>query len=125
MGSVTADGNNHISAMSYDASGNALGDGTHTYTWDGESQMKTGGWPRLLISLASPAQRVPRPSRTLRRAGVGNACAIGLIIPALFGMTNRSTGSTVAHPCKKRKDGAPSVGLMHTETAKGGPPAAE
>jgi len=41
MGTVTADGNNHISAMSYDASGNTLGDGNFTYTWDGESQMKT------------------------------------------------------------------------------------
>jgi RHS repeat-associated protein len=41
MGAVTADGNNHISAMSYDASGNTLGDGNYTYTWDGESQMKT------------------------------------------------------------------------------------
>ena len=28
---VTADGNNHISAMSYDASGNTLGDGSNTY----------------------------------------------------------------------------------------------
>jgi hypothetical protein len=27
-----------------------------------------GGWPRLLISLASPTERVPRSSRTLRRA---------------------------------------------------------
>jgi hypothetical protein len=41
MGTVTADGNNHISAMSYDTSGNALGDGNYSYTWDGESQMKT------------------------------------------------------------------------------------
>jgi RHS repeat-associated protein len=41
MGTVTADGNNHISAMSYDASGNTQGDGNSTYTWDGESQMKT------------------------------------------------------------------------------------
>ncbi len=41
MGTVTADGNNHISGLSYDASGNTLGDGNYTYTWDGESQMKT------------------------------------------------------------------------------------
>jgi hypothetical protein len=40
-----------------------------------------GGWPRLLTSLASPTQRVPRPSRTLRRAGVGNARASGWITP--------------------------------------------
>jgi hypothetical protein len=34
-------------------------------------------WPRLLISLASPTEWVPRPSRSLRRAGHGNACACG------------------------------------------------
>ena len=28
-----------------------------------------------MISLALPTQLVPRPSRTLRRAGIGNACA--------------------------------------------------
>ena len=41
MGTVTADGNNHISAMSYDASGNTQADGNYSYTWDGESQMTT------------------------------------------------------------------------------------
>ena len=43
MGNVTADGGNHISAFAYDASGNATGDGTYTYTWNGESQLKSGG----------------------------------------------------------------------------------
>ena len=38
---VTPDGNNHISAFAYDASGNATGDGTNTYAWDGESQLKS------------------------------------------------------------------------------------
>jgi RHS repeat-associated protein len=38
---VTADGNNHISMFAYDASGNATGDGTFTYAWDGESQLKS------------------------------------------------------------------------------------
>jgi hypothetical protein len=32
------------------------------------------GWPGLLISFASPTLRVPRSSRTLRRAGVPTAC---------------------------------------------------
>ena len=41
MGAVTANGNNQITGFSYDASGNTLGDGVYTYTWDGESQMKT------------------------------------------------------------------------------------
>jgi RHS repeat-associated protein len=38
---ATADGYNHLSGFSYDASGNTLGDGTNNYTWNGESQMKT------------------------------------------------------------------------------------
>lgn len=41
MNTVTADGNNHISSFGYDASGNASGDGTYTYTWDAESQLKS------------------------------------------------------------------------------------
>jgi RHS repeat-associated protein len=41
MAPVTADGNNHITGLSYDASGNTLSDGSYSYTWDGESQMKT------------------------------------------------------------------------------------
>jgi RHS repeat-associated protein len=39
----TADASNHLSGFSYDASGNTLGDGVNTYTWDGESQLKSGG----------------------------------------------------------------------------------
>jgi RHS repeat-associated protein len=41
MSPVTLDGNNHISAFAYDASGNATNDGAFAYTWDAESQMKT------------------------------------------------------------------------------------
>ena len=41
MAAVTADGNNHISGLSYDTSGNTQADGINTYTWDGESQLKT------------------------------------------------------------------------------------
>ena len=36
---------------------------------------------------------------------------------------SNSARSIAAHPCKKRKDGAPSVEMVHTEIAKGGPPA--
>lgn len=43
MGSVTANGNNQIFGLTYDASGNTLTDGSYTYTWNGESQMKTAG----------------------------------------------------------------------------------
>jgi RHS repeat-associated protein len=43
MSAITVDGNNHIygSGFSYDPSGNTLIDGSNTYTWDGESQLKT------------------------------------------------------------------------------------
>ena len=36
---------------------------------------------------------------------------------------SNSTRSIAAHPCKKRKDGAPSVGMVHATIVKGGPPA--
>ncbi|MGB2627535.1 MAG: hypothetical protein WAK20_12170 [Candidatus Acidiferrum sp.] len=39
---LTADGGNHLSALAYDASGNATSDGTNAYTWNGESQLKSG-----------------------------------------------------------------------------------
>ncbi|HEY3839866.1 MAG TPA: hypothetical protein VGL72_25015 [Bryobacteraceae bacterium] len=38
---VAADGNNHISGLGYNASGNTQTDGNNTYTWDGESQLKS------------------------------------------------------------------------------------
>ena len=41
MNGVVADGNNHISAFGYDASGNTTSDGLNSYTWNGESQLKT------------------------------------------------------------------------------------
>jgi RHS repeat-associated protein len=37
----TATGNNQLSGFAYDPSGNTLSDGVYSYTWDGESQMKT------------------------------------------------------------------------------------
>jgi RHS repeat-associated protein len=37
----TADGNNHLSGLSYDLSGNTQNDGVNSYTWDAESQLKT------------------------------------------------------------------------------------
>lgn len=43
MAAVTADGNNHISAFSYDAAGNATGETGFTYVWDAESQLKSAG----------------------------------------------------------------------------------
>jgi len=43
MGAVTANGNNQLPGFSYDFSGNALGDGNYSYTWNAESQMRTAG----------------------------------------------------------------------------------
>src|SRR5262249_1049476 len=39
----TANANNQLPNFGYDASGNTTGDGTSTYTWDGESQLKSAG----------------------------------------------------------------------------------
>jgi hypothetical protein len=36
---------------------------------------------------------------------------------------SNSTRSIAAHPCKQRKDGAPSVRMVHAKIVKGGPPA--
>ena len=36
---------------------------------------------------------------------------------------SNSTRSIAAHPCEKRKDGAASVGMVHSKIVKGGPPA--
>src|SRR5204862_7059834 len=36
---------------------------------------------------------------------------------------SNSTRSIAAHPCKKRKDWAPSVEMVHAKIVKGGPPA--
>jgi len=41
--SSTADGNNHLPAWGYDASGNSTSDGTYSYIWNGESQLKSSG----------------------------------------------------------------------------------
>jgi hypothetical protein len=46
---------------------------------------------------------------------------VGLITP-LYNTSN-SAGSIAAHPCKKRKDGAPAVRMVYTNIVKGGPPA--
>jgi len=47
-------------------------------------------------------QRVPRPLRSLQRAGTTNAYAAGLV------QKDKSrVGSIATRPCKERKDGAP------------------
>jgi hypothetical protein len=76
------------------------------------------GWPRLLISLASP--RMGAPSFAFFAKGGTRKC---LRIWVNSVATNPySTGIIDAHPCKKRKDGAPSVEMVQ---CKGGPPASD
>jgi RHS repeat-associated protein len=41
--SATPDGNNHLNIFSYDSSGNTQSDGVNSYTWNAESQLKSGG----------------------------------------------------------------------------------
>ena len=53
------------------------------------------------------------------KAGVGNG------FDQVSTTKSNSTRSIAAHSCRKRKDGAPSVGMVHTKIVKGGPPARE
>ena len=56
------------------------------------------------------------PSRILRRVGTTTAYATG------FCRTDKSCVCRIAaHPCKKRKEGAPSVGMAHTKIVEDGP----
>jgi len=78
-----------------------------------------GGWPRL--SLASPTQRGARPSRFLRRAGVGMLVPCGLITcPQQNQLAHAASPPTLS---KKRRGGTTSAGMVHAKIVKGGPPA--
>jgi hypothetical protein len=57
-----------------------------------------GGWPMLLTSLESLPRRVPRPLRTLQRAGTMNTCAAG------FRQT-RSAVSAASYPPLQKTQG--------------------
>ena len=78
-----------------------------------------GGWPRLLISLASPT-KWGAPSFALLAKGGYHECIRDGVCPE---RTKSCAGSIAAHPCKKRKDGAPSVATVHATIVKGELPA--
>ena len=69
MGSVTADGNNHIFGFTYDASGNTQNDGTIAYTYDAESQIKTAAG--VTYSYDGSGRRVSKSNGKLYWYGSG------------------------------------------------------
>ena len=69
MGSVTADGNNHISAFTYDTQGNTQNDGTIAYTYDAESQIKTAAG--VTYSYDGSGRRVSKSNGKLYWYGSG------------------------------------------------------
>jgi hypothetical protein len=76
---------------------------------------------RLLVFACISQARVPHPSRTLRRVGTTDAYTAGFVRK-----DKTCIGSIAAHPCKKRKDGAPTVWVWEGKTSrsrKSGPPA--
>lgn len=69
MGSVNADGNNHISGFTYDTRGNTTNDGTIAYTYDAESQIKTAAG--VTYSYDGSGRRVSKSSNKLYWYGSG------------------------------------------------------
>ena len=76
------------------------------------------GWMAQAFDLAALTCGVGAPLlRSLQGREVGNACASGF--DHFIRTKSRSTCSIAAHPCKKRKDGAPSAGMVQTNIVKG------
>ena len=69
MGSVTADGSNHISGFSYDTVGNTTNDGSIAYTYDAESQIKTAAG--VTYSYDGSGRRVSKSNGKLYWYGSG------------------------------------------------------
>jgi hypothetical protein len=71
----------------------------------------SGGWPRLLIS-DGIGNTVGAPSFAFLAKG-GNHERLG---PGVHPDNHRNgVGGIAAHPCKERKDGAPSPWIVRTE----------
>jgi len=66
---MTADGNNHLSGFSYDASGNTTNDGVNSYTWDAESQLSASAG----VTYAYDAQG----RRVSKSTGKNYICGLG------------------------------------------------
>jgi len=81
--SKTPDSANHLSGFSYDASGNTFGDGVYTYTWDGESQLKSAGGLNYLYD--GEGRRVSKSNGKLYWYGSGGE---------ILTETNASGGTT-------------------------------
>gem|GEM_PF-5272455 len=69
------------------------------------SSLWTAGGPAFKLQ-KQPQPRVPRPLRNVQRAGTTNAYATEFVRKK-----KSCVGSIATHPCKERKDGAPSVGV--------------
>jgi RHS repeat-associated protein len=67
--SRTADGNNHLSGLSYDLSGNTQSDGINSYTWNAESQLTSSGGVNYLYD--GDGRRVSKSSGKLYWYGAG------------------------------------------------------
>jgi RHS repeat-associated protein len=67
--SAPADGNNHLTSFSYDPAGNTQSDGTNSYTWDAESQIKTAGG--VTYAYDGDGRRVSKSSGKLYWYGSG------------------------------------------------------
>ena len=94
MGTVTANGSNQISGLTYDASGNTLGDGNYSCTWDGESQMKTAGG--VTYAYDGDGRRVAKVGSKLYWYGSARFCPKPM--PPETRSTNTSSSAASAWP---------------------------
>ena len=69
MGSVNADGNNHVSAFAYDTLGHTVSDGSIAYTYDAEGQIKSAAG--VTYSYDGSGRRVAKSNGKLYWYGSG------------------------------------------------------
>jgi uncharacterized protein RhaS with RHS repeats len=94
---ATADGNNHLPPpWGYDPSGNANSDGTYSYTYDAESQIKTANG--VTYAYDGQGRRVSKSNGKLYWYGSGGE---------ILAETDASGNTTAASPCSRRADRPP------------------